>query len=184
MSDEHKVEDSQLIKSAQDGNAEAFGELYRRYAQAIFRFLVSHLSDPMDAEDLTEDVFLRVWRSLPGYSQQGVPFLAYLFRVARNALIDHYRQSDKFKGQVSIDNITLSDRGVGPGETVSASLEHQEIRQTLEQLRKDYRNVLILRFIVELSPAETAEVMGRSAGAVRVLQHRALAALRKLIEAD
>jgi len=184
MSNVHEVEDSQLIRSAQDGNAEAFGELYGRYAKAIFRFLASHLSDPMDAEDLTEDVFLRVWRSLPGYSDKGVPFLAYLFRVARNALIDHYRQNDKFKGQVSLDNITLRDKGLGPGESVSATLEREEIHHTLDKLRKDYRNVLVLRFLVELSPAETAEVMGRSPGAVRVLQHRALAALRKLMEED
>jgi len=184
MPEEQVVEDSQLIRSAQDGNAEAFGELYRRHAEAIFRFLASRLSDPMDAEDLTEDVFLRVWRSLPSYNDQGVPFLAYLFRVARNALIDHYRRHDKFKGQVSIDDIPLRDKSQGPRESVSAALERQEIHHTLDQLRKDYRNVLVLRFLVELSPAETAEVMERSPGAVRVLQHRALAALRELIGAD
>jgi RNA polymerase sigma-70 factor (ECF subfamily) len=176
------VDDIQLITIAQGGDADAFGELYERYATRVFRFLFAHLSNRMDAEDLVGDVFLRVWRALPNYQEQGVPFLAFLFRIARNALIDHYRKAGKSKQDVSIEDITIEDGDPGPGDTVIRNLEHEQLRQTLGQLRDDYRTVLVLRFLSELSPDETAEVMDRSAGAVRVLQHRALAALRKLMD--
>ena len=84
MPDWQDIEDVQLIARAQDGEADAFGELYERYVQTIFRFVYVRLDDRRDAEDLTEEVFLRVWQSLPGYREQGVPFLAFLFRIARN----------------------------------------------------------------------------------------------------
>lgn len=183
--EEHQpIEDRQLLSAAKDGDAEAFGVLYERYAERVFRFLFAHVDNRLDAEDITEDVFLRVWRSLPNYREQGVPFLAFLFRIARNALIDHYRRSGNAKGQVSIEDLTLRDNNPGPGESAISSLEREELRVSLEQLRDDYRMVLVLRFLSELSPDETAQVMGRTPGAVRVLQHRALASLRSMLEGD
>jgi RNA polymerase sigma-70 factor (ECF subfamily) len=184
MADAPVVEDHHLLKSAQDGNTEAFGMLYERYADRVFRFLFAHVDNRLDAEDLTEDVFLRVWRSLPNYREQGVPFLAYLFRIARNALIDHYRRSGPVKNQVSIEDLSLHDGNPGPGESAISSLEREELRVSLEQLREDYRMVLVLRFLSELSPEETAQVMGRTPGAVRVLQHRALSALRSMLDGN
>jgi len=184
MADAPVVEDHHLLKSAQDGNTEAFGMLYERYADRVFRFLFAHVDNRLDAEDLTEDVFLRVWRSLPNYREQGVPFLAYLFRIARNALIDHYRRSGPVKNQVSIEDLPLPDGGPGPGESAISSLDRDELRVSLEQLREDYRTVLVLRFLSELSPEETAQVMGRTPGAVRVLQHRALSALRSMLDGN
>jgi RNA polymerase sigma-70 factor (ECF subfamily) len=182
MSNYPTVEDTQLLQLSRQGDAEAFGRLYELYADRVFRFLFAHVDNRFDAEDLTEDVFLRVWRSLPNYREQGVPFLAFLFRIARNALIDHYRRSNPVKGQVSIEDISLQDHNPGPSESAVFSFEREELRLTLEQLREDYRTVLVLRFLSELSPEETAQVMGRSPGAVRVLQHRALAALRSMLD--
>jgi len=182
MSNWQDVDDIQLLKIAQEGDTEAFGELYERYAARVFRFLYSHMDNRLDAEDLTEDVFLRAWKSLPNYREQGVPFLAFLFRVARNALIDHYRRAAGTKQDVSLEDLPLHDRAPGPVEVVMANLEHSKLRQTLDQLREDYRTVLVLRFLGELSPEETAQAMGRSSGAVRVLQHRALAALRTIMD--
>lgn len=182
MAQVQPVEDIQLIQLSQKGDTQAFGELYERYAQRVFRYLYAHLDNRLDAEDLTEEVFLRVWKSLGGYQEQGVPFLAFLFRVARNALIDHYRRSGKNQAETSIEDMQLSEPGDGPVEAVTALLEHQQLRTMLEELREDYRTVLVLRFLSELSPEETARAMGRSAGAVRVLQHRALAALRSMMD--
>lgn len=176
------IDDIELLKRSQDGEADAFSELYERYAQAIFRFLYSHVDDRLDAEDLTEEVFFKVWRSASSYRDQGVPFLAFLFKIARNTLIDHYRQSGKADQPVSIEDTVIQDDGADPGEEAIANLEHYEIRQVLNQLRDDYRTVLVLRFLSELSPEETAHAMGRSAGAIRVLQHRALVAVRDLLE--
>jgi RNA polymerase sigma-70 factor (ECF subfamily) len=173
--------DAELLYRAQDGNAEAFGELYERHAQSVFRFLYSHLSNRLDAEDLTGEVFLRAWRSLPKFREQGVPFISYLLRVARNALIDFYRRTRNVQ-EDDIEETVIPDRQVGPAEMVTAKLENQKLRKTLEQLHDEYRTVLTLRFISELSVEETSAVMGKSDGAVRVLQHRALAALRKLLE--
>jgi len=175
-------DDTTLLKDAKAGNAEAFGALYERYAPAVFRYLAAHLSGGLDAEDLTNDVFLRAWQSLPNYHERGVPFLAFLLRIARNALIDQYRRGRANQTVPTDLEPTLADEAPGPAEVMAQRLDRQEMARMLGQLNEDYRTVLVLRFINELSPQETAVVMKRSAGAVRVLQHRALAALRRLME--
>jgi RNA polymerase sigma-70 factor, ECF subfamily len=175
-------DDIELLKKAQGGEAGAFGELYERHARAIFRFFSSHVGDSLDAEDLTEEVFLKVWRSMASYRDRGVPFLAFLFKIARNTLIDYYRRSGKKEQPVSVEETVIRDDTSDPGEQAMSNLEHVEIRQVLDQLRDDYRTVLVLRFLSDLSPEETAHTMGRSAGAIRVLQHRALAAARELLD--
>jgi RNA polymerase sigma-70 factor (ECF subfamily) len=177
-----EIDDIQLLKIAQEGNTEAFGAIYERYAEKVFRYLNAHLGNALDAEDLTEEVFIRVWRSLPDYRERGTPFLSFVFRVARNALIDHYRRERRVVGQLSADEVMVADHKPGPVEIVGQQMEQQELREALEGLREDYRNVLILRFLSDLSPEDTAHAMGRPAGAVRVLQHRALAALRGRLE--
>lgn len=182
MSEWHEVEDIQLIQLAKDGNADAFGELYERHAQSVFRFIYAHLDSRLDAEDLMDDVFMRVWNSLAKYREKGVPFIALLFRIARNGIIDHYRRSKMTKQTTSIDELPLRDWEPEPDESVMMTMEHQEVRLVLERLREDYRTVLVLRFLSELSPDETAQVMGRTTGAIRVLQHRALMAMRELLE--
>mgnify|MGYP006305445417 CR=1 FL=1 len=182
MSDSPAKEDARLVKQAKGGELSAFGELYDQYADAIFRFLYARVNTRMDAEDLTSEVFLRAWRSLSDYHHQGHPFSAYLFQIARNLLIDYYRRSDRVEAMTEREMRLLSDETAGPSAKVVQQLEHAELRETLAQLRDDYRTVLMLRFVSGLSSQETAEAMERSSGAVRVLQHRALAALRDLLE--
>jgi RNA polymerase sigma-70 factor (ECF subfamily) len=177
-----EVDDIELLKLAKDGEADAFGELYERYAQTVFRFVYAHLRERFDAEDLTEEVFLRAWRSLSNYREQGVPFQAFLFKIARNALIDFYRRSGRSGGHMPIEEQSFPDLRPDTGEAALINMEHREIRKTLDQLREDYRTVLVLRFLSGLSPDETSEVMGRTPGAIRILQHRALSALRNLLE--
>jgi RNA polymerase sigma-70 factor (ECF subfamily) len=175
-------DDQELVVKAQAGNIEAFGVLYERHSPAIFRYLYAHLPERMDAEDLTGEVFLKTWQSLSTYRQRGTPFLAFLYRIAHNALVDHYRRTRHKVQQLSAENEELlQDANPGPSEVIGARLEHQELLQIMSHLNEDYQTVLILRFISELSPDETAQVMQRSAGSIRVLQHRALAALRKHI---
>jgi len=182
MSDSQVTKDASLVKQAQAGDADAFGALYERYAQTIFRFLFAQLSNRWDAEDLTSDVFLRAWHSLPRYRERSFPFSAYLFRIARNVLIDHYRHSGRREVFSTDDLSGFADDRAFSGKIVATKFEHQELYKNLGKLRENYRTVLVLRFLNELSPKETAQVMRRSEGAVRVLQHRALAALRKMIE--
>jgi RNA polymerase sigma-70 factor (ECF subfamily) len=178
----HEADDINLIKFAKDGESEAFGELYERYANSVYRFLYARLDNRLDAEDFSEEVFVRAWNSLANYHERGIPFLAFLLIIARNVLIDHYRRNGRSPQHVPIDDLQLSDATPDPGEVTSLNLKHQELRQALELLRDDYQEVLVLRFLNDLSPMETAQVMKRSTGAVRVLQHRAIAALRKTLE--
>lgn len=175
-------EDAHLIQKAKDGDAYAFGELYERYAEPIFRFIYSQTSDRLDAEDLTADVFLKAWRSLARYEERGFSFSAYLFRIARNVLIDNYRRQ-KPVDPISEDEImNLPETMISdPSAMLAAKVQHKELANTMSQLREDYRTVLILRFLNDLSPEETSQVMNRSIGAVRVLQHRALSSLRKVL---
>jgi RNA polymerase sigma-70 factor (ECF subfamily) len=177
------AEDHQLLKQAQQGDAEAFGALYERHAAAIFRYLFVHLSSRSDAEDLTSEVFLRAWQSLPRYQQRGVPFRAFLFRIAHNALVDQYRQGQHAHPQVQENDPAPLEDMHSPDETLIGEMDRQELSRLLAGLRADYRTVLVLRFLSQLSPVETAAVMQRTPGAVRILQHRALEALRqKLLE--
>jgi RNA polymerase sigma-70 factor, ECF subfamily len=175
--------DHELIRQAQQGDHHAYGDLYEEHAPAIFRYLYAHLENSMDAEDLTGEVFLKAWQSLPTYVERGVPFLAFLFRIARNLLVDHYRQNHHYESKAPEEfDIYKADASTEPAEMVSNGIEHQNILSVLSTLRPDYQSVLTLRFIGELSPDETALAMNRSVGAVRVLQHRALAALREKID--
>ncbi|OGO28161.1 MAG: hypothetical protein A2136_08115 [Chloroflexi bacterium RBG_16_54_11] len=172
--------DRELIKKAQQGDTRAFGDLYEAHAPVVFRYIFAHLDSRMDAEDLTAEVFLKAWQSLPKYAERGAPFLAFLFRIARNALVDHYRQNRRQDSKDPNDMDGYRAEGsVEPVDAVSSQMEHQTMLQVLYRLRPDYQTVLTLRFISELSPRETAQVMNRSEGAIRVLQHRALAALRE-----
>lgn len=172
-------DDELLIKKAKKGDTEAFGLLYEQYAEIIFRYVFSHLDSKQDAEDLTEEIFFRAWKALPNYDDRGLPFSAFLFRSARNSLIDYYRQ---YKVVKSLDEIEWQSNGEpDPEDEVAARMDRADLKQTLSQLREDYRTVLIFRFLGGMSPEETAEVMDRSVGAVRVLQHRALSALKNLL---
>jgi RNA polymerase sigma-70 factor (ECF subfamily) len=175
--------DHELIKLAQRGDQHAFGDLYEAHAPVIFRYLYAHLDNPMDAEDLTCEVFLKAWRSLPKYIDHGVPFLAFLLRIARNMLVDHYRQNNRLENK-SIDDMDgfKAEGMIEPIDLVGNQIEHQRVLKALSKLRQDYQDVLTLRFISELSPQEAAQVMNRSVGAIRVLQHRALAVLREEID--
>jgi RNA polymerase sigma-70 factor (ECF subfamily) len=173
------LDDAALVEQAKSGETEAFGVLYERYAASIYRFLCAQLPDDFEAEDLTAEVFLRAWGSLHRYRERGFPFSTFLFKVARNALIDHWRKT-RLDPRRSLDELgDLPARVLGPGELLIGVQDRQDLREALAGLREDYRLVLVLRFINELSSLEVSRVMGRSEGAVRVLQHRALQALRK-----
>lgn len=180
MSDHSPVGEHELIQKARSGDTDAYGRLYEANAPAVFRFLYAHLDDRLDAEDLTEETFLRVWQALPGYREQGAPFGGFLFRVARNVLYDHYRKTRR-RPSITLDREWPDDQQADPAVSVPEQLERREMHRVLDALREDQRLVLSLRFLAGLSPEETAQAMGRSAGAIRVLQHRALAAVRKLL---
>lgn len=171
-----------LIDRASRGDANAFGELYDVYFDGIFRFFNSHLGNTQDAEDLTGEVFLRIWQSLPNYKHQGIPFAAFLYRVARNILTDHYRRSRGQTTEIAVEEDLIDHISIQSGDGSLNNLDYIDIRQVLDELREDYRMILILRFYSGLTPDEIALSIGKTPGATRVLQFRALEAMRKIME--
>ncbi len=140
-------DDALLIERAQDGDVDAFGELYERYASTIFGFIYSQMLHRRDAEDLTAEVFLKAWLALPRYMDQGYSFSPYLFQIARNSLIDSRRKRRLTKDISEDEMMNIPDqRASEPSELLIENAKHKELVMILDQLREDYRVVLILRF--------------------------------------
>jgi RNA polymerase sigma-70 factor (ECF subfamily) len=173
---EPDARDSQLIASAKAGDREAISALYRRYVDPVYRYLLAHIGNPADAEDLTEDTFLRSFSALNRYQDRGWPFSAYLYRVAKNVLFDHNRRN-RAKFEISLDSEPLvtpaADEGIARSELL------QSIRDAMETLPGQYREVIILRIFLSLTTAEAASWMNQSEGSIRVLLFRALKSLRQ-----
>lgn len=181
MSD--KPIDADLVARARAGDGEAFGELYRRYFDPIFRYLAVRVERPEDAEDLAETVFLRAYRSLDRYRERGWPFSAFLYQVARNALVDHYRKRPRESDLGEAVEIGTAPRALD--DELVRTERIREMQRALAGLPPDYQEVIRLRVLLSLPTETTAQWMERSPGAVRVLLYRAMAALRsKLSEPD
>ena len=176
----NETAEEQLIKGAQHGDAAAFGTLYEQHLAAIYRYIFYRVGNVAEAEDLTETVFLRAWEALGHYRRREVPFSAWLYRIAHNAIIDRYRSDREV---VSYEEQTeLHDEANGPEEWLAEAETTEVLIKALAQLPPDHQQVLVLRFINGLNHAETSHVLGRSEDAVRVLQHRALKALRVILQ--
>jgi RNA polymerase sigma-70 factor (ECF subfamily) len=168
-----------LVVEAQRGDAFAFGRIFDEYSGPIYRFVVSRVGRPSDAEDLTQTIFVKALEALPRYEARGVPFGGWLFKLARNAVIDHVR--------VHRDQLTLEaaeDRPVneaGPEAVAVLRDELDAVARALTTLTEDQREVIELRFFAGLSAREAAYAMGRQEGTIRGLQFRAIAALRRAL---
>jgi RNA polymerase sigma-70 factor (ECF subfamily) len=175
-------DDAQLVAQAKHGDEDAFGELYRRYADSIYRYALSRGLPPANAEDVVSTVFLRAYQSLPRYRERGWPFSAYLYRIARNALIDEYRKDrHEASGEQPLER---TEPEAEVDDQVARRVQLTAVRHALAGLPEDYQEVIRLRLLLELPTATVAEWMGRNEGAVRVLLHRALQALRARLGSD
>ncbi len=179
MSEPHRsaLDDASLVARAKRGDREAFGWLYERYLEPLYRYVQSHVGNPRDAEDVTEQVFLRAYQALGSYQPRGHPFSAFLYKVARNMLIDKRRLE---KEEVPIESAETPQADVrSMDERLIDQLESESLRAALAGLPPDYAEVIRLRMLLGLPTETVAAWMGRSEGSVRVLQYRALRALRK-----
>ncbi len=174
-------DEPEALARAQAGDKEAFGWLFDRFFDDIFRFVNAQLPETADAEDVALEVFVKAWDFLPRYTSRGHSFSAFLYSVARNAVVDFYRRG-KDRDAAPLEDTLLADNEPLPEERLIAERERQDLYRALAGLPDDYREVLILRFINNHSLEEVTQAMNRSSGAVRVLQHRALKALRKQLE--
>lgn len=171
--------DEGVIRRAQSGDLTAIGELYSTYQQGVFRYLYYQVGDAETAEDLTAGVFESMIRALPRYRDQGVPFQAWLFRIARNAAMDSFRKA-KMRKFVSLDE-TFHAGGADPEAAAELLLTSAHLLGALKQLKKSQREVIVLRFVVEMPIAEVARVLGKREDAIKGLQRRGLMALRNLL---
>lgn len=174
-------DETQLIRRALAGNADAFARLYDAYIEAVYRFVYFRVSDEQTAEDLTSQVFLKVWDNLSRYKiRQGVSFGAWLFQIARNTVIDHYR-TQKETMPLEPDDINRPDPAADVAQVVENRLAMERLYQMLQQLTDDQREVLILKFINGLGTSDIASILGKKQGAIRALQMRGLRALADIM---
>jgi RNA polymerase sigma-70 factor (ECF subfamily) len=179
---EHDETIDALVERAARGDHVAFGGLYDAYAERLYRFVRFRVRDPFDAEDVVQRIFLKVIEALPRYEARGTPFAAWLFRLARNAVIDHVRAQRPVEplGPMSERVAALRD----PEQVALARLEMDEVAVALATLTTEQRDVIAYRFFAGLTPAEIGQIMGKREGSIRALQFRALAALRAQLPAD
>jgi RNA polymerase sigma-70 factor, ECF subfamily len=178
--DEETVD--RLVIEAKGGNTAAFAGIFDEYAAPIYRFIASRVKSPSDAEDLTQLVFVKALEALPRYEARGIPFGGWLFRLARNTVIDHVRTRHDHVDLESASHQPGAD--AGPDEVTVARQELDEVAAALATLTDEQRDAIALRFFAGLSAREAAEVMGKQEGTIRGLQFRAIAALRRQLRID
>lgn len=170
-------EESDLIQRAKT-DAEAFGELYERYVDRIYKYVYYRTGNAADAEDLTARIFERAMKHIGNYQDQGVPFSAWLYRIAHNLVANWHRDRSKRKF-VSIDDVSqwvMSDHG--PEFATQLMQDKEALLEAIGHLPHDRQELLIFKFVEQLSNAEIGEIMGRSEGAIKSLYHRTLLSLR------
>lgn len=155
--------------------------LYRRHRPAIYRYALSRVADPQQAQDVTGEIFLRMIAHLPRYETTGAPFTAWLFRIAHNFIISHLQKENAFV-LVPVDYAHNNGRAEeDPARLVEQKLETEWIRRGLQLLDESQREVIILRFLVGLTLKETAHTLDRSVGAIKSLQRRGILSLKAVM---
>jgi RNA polymerase sigma-70 factor (ECF subfamily) len=168
-----------IVDCAAAGDTEAFGCLYDVYADRIYRYIYYRTSSIEDARDLTQDVFIEVWRALPRYKRTKTPFLGWLFTICRHTVIDYYR-TKKDHAYLN-DEILIEDRDKTPEKLAEDQFTQQEVRRAILQLTEEQQQVIIMSFIEGFSYNEIAEALNRSEGNIRVIVHRALKKMREIL---
>ncbi len=178
----HNPSDTDLVKRAQGGNVDAVGELYDRHHESIFRYVRSRVQTYGLAEDLTGEVFTRMVVSLPDYGLRGIPFRAWLYRIARNLVIDHHRRESGHTSVPLCHAESAGETGSNPASIVEQKLTLERVQCALAKLDPSQQEVVLLRFLLGLSLREVALALGKTVAAVKSLQHRGLKALRVALE--
>jgi RNA polymerase sigma-70 factor (ECF subfamily) len=170
-------DDTELVLRAIQKDQDAFGELYDRHVVRVYRHIYYMVGNSAEAEDLTAQAFLRAWEAIGRYQVRGAPFVSWLLRIAHNLGVSHLR-SKRESSQLH-DGIVDDKSRRDPESAYEQTAEEELVREAILKLREEQRQVIILRFIEDLDYREVAEIIGKSVAAIRVIQHRALNALRK-----
>ncbi|MSQ14401.1 MAG: sigma-70 family RNA polymerase sigma factor [Dehalococcoidia bacterium] len=168
-----------LVSKAQKGDQACLAALYERYYDRVYRFALTRLGSRSDSEDLAQGVFLKMVDKLPSYRLKGLPFAAWLFRIAHNAVVDQLRRRSR-RPQVGMDEIDMASNASTELE-VERSLTNEELVKAIRGLTPAQQDVITLRFASGLSVSETAKTLGKAEGTVKATQSQALRALRRVI---
>ncbi|MEA1959505.1 MAG: sigma-70 family RNA polymerase sigma factor [Chloroflexota bacterium] len=171
-----------IIERAAKGDAQSFAELYDAHVNRIYRYIFYRVSDVGTAEDLTQEVFLKGWRSLHRFKKTGSPFVAWLMTIAHNLVIDHYR-SQKHRPTL-LDETTPADPSTSPHQMAESKWNQQKLKEGVGKLKPEQQQVIMMRFIEGFDYVEVAAALGKSEGAIRVIQHRALKELKEILSKE
>ncbi len=172
------IDEEAVLTSASRGDREAFGLLYERYIEHIFSYVYYRTGNQHDAEDLTARVFQRAMNHIQNYTDRGVPFSAWLYRIAHNLVANWHRDRSR-RQEIPLNEVpVLPSKDDRPESTLLRSQEQDALLRLIRQLPPERQTLLILKFVEDLSNAEIGRIMGRSEGAVKSLYHRTLLALR------
>ena len=172
-----ELEDRELVALAK-GDAEAFGELYARYVKKMYSYIFHRTGNTQDAEDLTAKVFIRAYSHIGNYVDRGAPFQAWLYRIAHNLVANWHRDQARRKIIALDDYVAHSLQSETPERLAEDVEERDQLMEAVRRLPEERQQLLLLKFIEQLSNAEIGEIMGRTEGAIKSLYHRTLLALR------
>ncbi|HEU5266755.1 MAG TPA: sigma-70 family RNA polymerase sigma factor [Jatrophihabitans sp.] len=178
------AESWRLVRRAQQGDGDAFGQLYDRYVDVVFRFVYFRVNDRTLAEDFTSETFLRALRRITTISYQGRDIGAWFVTIARNIVLDHLKSARHRLETPTADTIERDDPAPSTEAAVLASLQSQRLMQAVAKLGDEQRECIVLRFVQGMSVSETAAIMGKNDGAIKALQHRAVRKLADLLGTD
>ena len=174
------LEEARLVEQAQAGDSQAFARLYDAYVERVSRYIYFRVAEERDMEDLVSQVFLKAWEKLDHYQPGRSPFIAWLYTIARNLVIDHYRTK---KNTLPLDEAIAMPSDVEmPDDAVQLHFDLEAMRDALQALSKDQQQALILKYIAGLPNDSIAKVMNKQEGTVRGLQMRGLQTLAKYMK--
>ncbi len=171
----------QVIQAAQAGDLEALGALYDAHINQVYRYALARLGNVHDAEDVAEEIFLKMLGGLAGYEWRKVPFAAWLMRIARNEVVTFARRNGKRAHDGELPEELVDKRNTDPAEMTERTMALEDLRSAVALLPEAQRDVIILRFASGLSVADTAKALGKNENNVKVLQHKGMQRLQILM---
>ncbi len=175
-------EEQSLVLQAQKCNQEAFAKLYEQNFDKIYRYISLKVGNNTEAEDMTQQVFIKALQSISSYKWKDVPFSAWLFRIAHNQVIDYYRKQSRQSTTPLYEYMAVTNNN--PEKAIEDKSDIERLLIASKKLTAAQQEVITLRFAGELPIAEVARIMGKTQGAIKALQHSAIAALRKLMTVE
>lgn len=171
-----------IIKRAKKGDPDAFGMLYDYYFEQIYRFIYLKVNLKEDAEDLSHQVFLKALKKIKDYEERGFPFSAWLYRIARNEVIDFYRGDKQNTSLEDLENVLTGQDDKDIKDSIDFKIQIENVKKAIQKINPNYQDVIIMRFVENLSIKEIAQILNKTEGAVKLMQHRAIAALKKILK--